>query len=522
MTCFKPDTFNTMLQSTTIGLFKKHSIRIDIIKNSHVNNKKVNLVEIWEHEWDRLCKEEEVKEFIKSNEIKEPLSPRDAFFGGRTEAIKLYHEVKGDEKIKYYDYTSLYPYVQKYCEYPIGHPEIITENFKDLSNYFGFVKCKIIPPKKLFFPVLPARINGKLLFALCAICAENKHDNCRHSDDERCLDGTWCTLEINEAIKQGYKIKKIYEIWHFSKTDKYNHETKTGGLFTTYINMFLQGKQQSSGYPKNVDTDDEKHQYIQDYYQNEGILLDKNKINRNEGMRTICKLLLNSHWGRFGMNTNKSQYKLIRDPTEWFDLISNDQYIVQSADFTNKNFLQVYYINTKNLYESNSNVNIAIAAFVTVHARLKLYGELSKLKERILYMDTDSIIFISIPNKYEPRLGVHLGQLTNEVDPKDGNYIAKFVSAGPKNYSMTLDTGKSKALVKGFALNNTTAKIINFESIARIVTKNQQEKIQIEQLLFKRKKNEWTNSTSIITKSYGFVYDKRILLENFETFPYGF
>ena len=202
MKCFKPETFNTMLQSTTIGLFQKHTRRIDIIKNSQINNEKVNLVEIWEHEWDSMCKEDpEVKEYILKNEIKCPLSPREAFFGGRTEAIKLYHEVKEDEKINYVDYTSLYPYVQKYCEYPIGHPEIYTENFKDLSNYFGFIKCKIIPPKKLYFPVLPARINGKLLFALCSICAEKKLDNCNHTDDERCLDGTWCSLEINEAIK---------------------------------------------------------------------------------------------------------------------------------------------------------------------------------------------------------------------------------------------------------------------------------------------------------------------------------
>ena len=286
--------------------------------------------------------------------------------------------------------------------------------------------------------------------------------------------------------------------------------------------MFLKGKQESSDFPKDVVTEDEKDQYIQDYYENEGILLDKTKIKRNEGMRTICKLLLNSHWGRFGMNTNKSQYKLIRDPCEWFELISNDQYTVQSADFTNKNFLQVYYTNTDILYESNSNVNVALAAFVTCHARLKLYSELSNLQENILYMDTDSLIYISRQYQYNPRLGQYLGQLTNEVDAKEGNYIAKFVSAGPKNYSYTLDTGISKALVKGFALNNTSAKIINFESIARIVTQNQNEKIDIEQLLFKRKKNEWTNSTSIITKSYGFVYDKRILLDNYNTIPYGY
>ena len=50
-------------------------------------------------------------------------------------------------------------------------------------------------------------------------------------------------------------------------------------------------------------------------------------------------------------------------------------------------------------------------------------------------MDTDSMIFISRPNEYEPKTGKYLGQMTNEIDSKKGNFISKFVSAGPKNYS---------------------------------------------------------------------------------------
>ena len=41
----------------------------------------------------------------------EPLNPWDAFFGGRTEAVRLY--VKNEE-MRYYDFTSLYPFVNKY------------------------------------------------------------------------------------------------------------------------------------------------------------------------------------------------------------------------------------------------------------------------------------------------------------------------------------------------------------------------------------------------------------------------
>jgi hypothetical protein len=40
--------------------------------------------------------------------------------------------------------TSLYPYVKKLEPYPIGHPITITEKFKDINEYFGIIKLKII------------------------------------------------------------------------------------------------------------------------------------------------------------------------------------------------------------------------------------------------------------------------------------------------------------------------------------------------------------------------------------------
>ena len=152
----------------------------------------------------------------------------------------------------------MYPDRQKYCRYPIGHPTIITENFKDVSNYFGFIMCKILPPKQLYFPVLPARIKGKLLFTLCTACGESKSGECFHTDDEKALDGTWVTLEVQQAIKQGYTILKTFEVWHFEQTSKYDKEKKSGGIFTSYIDMFLKGKQEASGYPSNVSTEEEK------------------------------------------------------------------------------------------------------------------------------------------------------------------------------------------------------------------------------------------------------------------------
>jgi hypothetical protein len=62
-----------------------------------------------------------------------PLEPRDAFYGGRTEAFTLFQK---DKDISYVDVTSLYPYINKTGKIPIGHPEIITESFTDIHAGF--------------------------------------------------------------------------------------------------------------------------------------------------------------------------------------------------------------------------------------------------------------------------------------------------------------------------------------------------------------------------------------------------
>lgn len=82
---------------------------------------------MWECEWDDICKTNPfVKNFVSNHSLVEPLQPRDAFFGGRTGAIALHSVAKEGEEIRYVDFTSLYPWVNKHCSYPIGHPSIIT------------------------------------------------------------------------------------------------------------------------------------------------------------------------------------------------------------------------------------------------------------------------------------------------------------------------------------------------------------------------------------------------------------
>ena len=173
----------------------------------------------------------------------------------------------------------------------MGHPEIITENFDDISTYFGLIKCTVLPPRGLFHPVLPYRTKDKLMFPLCKTCADTLNQNpCTQTDHERAILGTWCHVELMKAIEKGYEVLKIHEVWHWHQT--------TDKLFKDYVDTFLKIKQEASGYPKECVTDEQKQHYIDEYYEHEGIQLDPNKIEYNPGLRSLAKLALNSLWGR--------------------------------------------------------------------------------------------------------------------------------------------------------------------------------------------------------------------------------
>jgi hypothetical protein len=98
---------------------------------------------------------------------------------------------------------------------------------------------------------------------------------CLHNDGERAITGTWVTVEVNEAINEnGYKLLKVFQVWHYAESEMYNPETKKGGIFTEYLNMAIKVKQEASGFPENCETEQQKQAYIADYESKEG----KNKI----------------------------------------------------------------------------------------------------------------------------------------------------------------------------------------------------------------------------------------------------
>ena len=468
---------------------------------------------------------------VDSFDIKERLRIRDAFFGGRTNAIKLYHLVADDdEKIYYVDYTSLYPFVCKYGRFPTNHPEIITNDFDwTLRSYFGVVQCTMLPPRKLYHPLLPCRSKkcGKLLFPLCAFCAANEDvGGCSCSDERRMMSGTWSTVELQKALELGYRLVEISEVYHYPETSQYNKATGEHGLFSQFIDFFLRIKQEASDYPdwvKNAENIDRAaDQYIENYKMKEGILLNKDHIKKNPALRSLAKLLLNSFWGKFGQNTNYTKTEFISDPETYFRHVNDGTKHCLDFNIISEDIIQLDWEND-NLFLEDSVVNSDIhAVLVTSYARLKLYELLEKLQKRVLYFDTDSVIFTQRTGEWSPLLGDCLGELTSELAEND--HIVEFVSGGPKQYAYKTFKGDQVCKIRGFSLNYKNSSIVHFDALKDYVQNLQP--FRLTTLVNPSKIVRNTDSYEIVSrqegKFYRPVYSKRIVQDDYTTVPYGY
>jgi len=521
--CFSGTTINTVN-----GLAMSELYMNTCEKQKYIESEGYVYECIWECDFKKLLESRPaMTEHIQSLEIVPPLEPRDAFYGGRTEAFKMYAEATDETQIKYFDVTSLYPFINKTGKIPMGHPHIITENFEDINTYEGLIKCKVLPPRGLYIPVLPAKCNGKLMFSLCRKCSETYENGvCHHAENERAITGTWVTDEVKMAAASGYRVLKIYEVWHFENISQYDPTTQTGGLFTEYVNTFLKVKQQASGWPDWCKSETDKQQYIQQYLKREGILLEYDKIEENPGLRLLAKIMLNSFWGKFGQRSNLTQTTYIDDPAQFMDMMTSDQQEIKNVRFINDEAVQLDWAYNNDFIEASCRTNVVVAAYTTAQARLKLYSFLHRLGNRAVYCDTDSICFTSAIGEWDPPLGDFLGDLTDEVP---NNAITKFVTGGPKNYAFTLRKPNSKGQssickVRGITLNFKNSLDINFDTLKDMVTGQKQNGCitLVDTNKICRNRDTCHIITNTESKDYRIVFDKRVISENFNSFPYGY
>jgi hypothetical protein len=139
-----------------------------------------------------------------------------------------------------------------------------------------------------------------------------------------------------------------------------------------------------------------------------------------------------------------------------------------------------------------------------------------------LYYDTDSVIYVE--SEDDPRYvhtGDYLGQLTKEL--KGDNYIEEFLSGGPKAYSFRENTGEETCKVKGFTLNYCNSRLVNFHSMRDLIVNHPKDKISLEaQNQISRDKTKRIVYNRMQTKDYRLVYNKRRILPDLDTEPYGY
>ena len=219
-----------------------------------------------------------------------------------------------------------------------------------------------------------------------------------------------------------------------------------------------------------------------------------------------------------------SKTKQVTEPKDLFNYLYSDRYEVKDVQMVNDETVEVQYVEKEGFVEENDKVNIVIAAFTTAYARLKLYDLLDLLQERVLYYDTDSVVYIHQPGKPDPPLGDYLGDLTDELN---GGYITTFLSGGPKNYGYVTNTGEAILKIRGISLTYDATLTLNIATMRELVESyvdyDEQKKVTIN-IPYKitRDKKEKNIVTKRTKKDYRVVYNKRVVKDNYETVPYGY
>lgn len=322
------------------------------------------------------------------------------------------------EKVYGYDINSLYPSVMKDFEFPVGSPKFV-EGHVDISSSFGFIKVKVIAPDNLHIPLLQTKVNGRTVAPL----------------------GTWTGWYFSEELKLALTLGYQFEVLEAVLYER-------GYIFKDYVSTLYKMRQ---------------------------------SFDKKDPRNMITKLLLNSLYGKFGMDPHLTEWRLLDsdsvllktiksevDPVDVIelggkmlvgeDLVRNQvvenplskehalellskrhgvsvQDILNILETDRYGFGDDLMRDLRDLTRSKNHlqISIPIAAAVTAYGRINIY----KYKDWIVknggtlyYSDTDSI-YCSIP------LPDNL--ISNELGAMKLEYVAdEAVFLAPKVYAVKI------------------------------------------------------------------------------------
>ena len=151
----------------------------------------------------------------------------------------------------------------------------------------------------------------------------------------------------------GYTVDRFYRAWHYKENDE--------DLFKGYVRLFLKLKEEASGFPRGVETDEQKIEWAAEYKEKYGIDIDLGKVAKNPGLRYISKLMLNSLWGKFSMRNCLNKNAVIDKSSSFYKLVADHKIelcdIVEYSD----DAIRVIYKDKEDFVTEHKSSNIVIS-----------------------------------------------------------------------------------------------------------------------------------------------------------------
>ncbi len=391
---------------------------------------------------------------------------RAGYYGGRTEVFR-----KGGRGLSYYDINSSYPRAMLE-DMPGGAvknygPKKGPEDFKRLHrDAIGFIECDIEIPETCYLPPLPHRAEktGKLLFPVGK------------------FHGVWSYAELqllDDPLVQGKITNVTRSVWYGRKT-----------LFFDFVKELYSFR-------------------------------DKNANTYDEGLALISKLMMNSLYGKFGMNEDRREILLLQkdekppEGSTFPRFEGGEEDLLSRVCYVEKRVAPPYIIPQ-------------ISAHITALARVRLWNFMAEVLRRggkLYYCDTDSLITDLADLPVSP----DLGELKNEYpgEKLDVELI------GPKMYLLR----KEKAFDKEHAPECHDGQCGGCAKV-KLAMKGVPKSMRTEQTIKKFKKGETVYFGRLeklgamaergfkdpprmreTSKSHKAKYDKRTFIDDNDTIP---
>ena len=426
--------------------------------------------------------------------------------GGRTEVFIPWAD---GVPMQYADVTSEYPYINSFGWYPEG--KMVEHNFgengvayEDLPSFLSlqflpndrvsFMVIDITCPQDLHIPLLQDCGQTRLLFTL-----RDKHKM------------GYTSMELKKALSLGYTITRVYKVCTWDSA------TQGFGGSREFMMTFYKLKLLASGLPPK-NTLEQNLEYCANIKEMYGIDVKPEEFEHNPGLRTVSKLQINSLWGKavqrlasefsnthiFGSG-NLDDYERVRTRATRCIPLPHDQVMIMCKNEKEKP------------EDIVRNTNPFVGLFTTAQARLHLYKGMEAVGlERVVYCDTDSLVYIQYPHQARIPENDALGGWVSEIET--GFEIRKWSASGPKAYSAMIynqTDGKFKECilkVKGHSLKAEEAAHITYKTIEDAVLKGVSTHVDYRVIQRPRTGEISRVHTAIRRKTFGPTPQKRYVL----------